>query len=131
MLVEILPFGNVAKFYNLMPTNLQQKIADIFVVNNALMQNWLHVLSVVRNMVAHHSRLWNATLSVGFKIPRKNPYFNGVSNGKNLFCICKILSYLLQKANLKDTLKSEFFKILSDFSLYDKFKDKFKWAILI
>ncbi|WGT25886.1 Abi family protein [Pseudomonas marginalis] len=35
------------------------------------MQSWLHTLTTIRNMCAHHSRLWNRELGIRPELPRK------------------------------------------------------------
>lgn len=57
---EVMSLGLLSRWYsNLYPQPIRTKIADVFGVDHRVLQSWLHHLSVVRNLCAHHSRLWN------------------------------------------------------------------------
>ena len=51
-------------------------------------------MSVIRNICAHHSRLWNKTLGVKFEIPRKIKSFNQIKNDKIFFAL-SVIEYIL------------------------------------
>ncbi|WP_349293799.1 Abi family protein [Marinobacter sp. M3C] len=36
-----------------------------------LLQSWLHTLTIVRNICAHHARLWNRELGIKPELPKK------------------------------------------------------------
>lgn len=77
--VEVVSFGTISKLYSILKTNEQKEvISKLKGINNNVFKNWLHGLSVVRNICAHHSRLWNKTLGVKFEIPRKLNEFKSI-----------------------------------------------------
>ncbi|MBQ0086370.1 MAG: Abi family protein [Bacteroidales bacterium] len=66
MIFEGATFGTLSKMYknlkNQMPA--RSKIANDFGLYSANeFSSWLEAISVTRNIIAHHSRLWNRTLS--------------------------------------------------------------------
>ncbi len=60
MTVELLPMGTWSIVYkNLKNRSDKKKIALSFGLSPADFESWLHVLTYIRNLCAHHSRLWN------------------------------------------------------------------------
>ncbi len=63
--------------------------------------SFLHHLTIVRNLCAHHSRLWNREFIINFKIPKRRPYnlvadFNP-STQKSIYNTLVILLYLMDQ----------------------------------
>lgn len=73
-LCEVIPMGLLSKLYdNLATVTTRQSIAAVYNVGNQELSSWLHNLNVVRNICAHHMRLWDRTLPVQLAIPKKPP----------------------------------------------------------
>lgn len=73
MILEISSFGNLSSFYyNLKPGINKRAIANHFGLEEHVFESWLHCFVYVRNICAHHTRLWNRVLSISPQIPR-NP----------------------------------------------------------
>jgi abortive infection bacteriophage resistance protein len=51
----------------------RQAIADAYGFDEKVLRSFLHHLTVVRNVCAHHARLWNRRFAVTFTLPRKKP----------------------------------------------------------
>jgi abortive infection bacteriophage resistance protein len=61
--IELWDFGLLSKFYQGMTVNDKEVIAKKYNVPNwQIMESWLRCLNYVRNVVAHHGRLWNRNL---------------------------------------------------------------------
>lgn len=116
MSVEIMYFNHLSRIC----TGLKSRadingIADYFGLPPKTFCSWLHTMNYVRNLCAHHARLWNREMSI---VPEKlhfskrlvwisNP--DTVQRGKVYYFFC-MLGYLLQTANptssFKDRLKA-------------------------
>jgi abortive infection bacteriophage resistance protein len=60
MSLEIVSLGQVSRLYkNLRSNSIKKAVADNFGVQETVLESWLESLSYVRNICAHHSRLWN------------------------------------------------------------------------
>jgi abortive infection bacteriophage resistance protein len=72
---EVMSLGLLSRWYsNLYPQPIRTKIAAVFEVDHRVLQSWLHHLSVVRNLCAHHSRLWNRQFDrVSPQAPKSKP----------------------------------------------------------
>jgi len=79
-LVEVISFGTLSKMYSILKTDEQKKVTyQLRGINNTVFKNWLHSLSVLRNICAHHSRCWNKTLGVKFEVPNKLESFKKIN----------------------------------------------------
>lgn len=68
--LEATSMGTLASLYAAMkPGPLRVKIAVNYGVSDNVFISWLHHLVYIRNMCAHHNRLWNKTLSVPALVP--------------------------------------------------------------
>ncbi len=70
MALEIISFGQLSRMYsNLLPSKARSQIYSFFQVPNKIFISWLRSLSYVRNICAHHSRLWNIQLGQSPTLP--------------------------------------------------------------
>ena len=113
MAMEICSFGTLSKLYeNLNPGGSKRTVAKYYGVADTVFESWLHTLVYIRNICAHHSRLWNKIMSITPAKPRKilkstangrikNPVWlsnNTVSNNKTYYSL-SIIKFLLQTIN--------------------------------
>lgn len=69
MASEILSFGSLSHWYaNLKNTKIRKSISKNFLLHHNLFQTYIHHLSVVRNICAHHGRLWNRIIKPKLKL---------------------------------------------------------------
>ena len=62
--VEFLDFGALAKLFSLLDKRDQNAIArEVGIKGGALLRAWIRDLNYVRNMCAHHNRMWNRSLT--------------------------------------------------------------------
>ncbi|HEY2858470.1 MAG TPA: Abi family protein [Terracidiphilus sp.] len=69
MATELITFGALSKMYEHLRTGLRKRIAREFNQPQPVFVSWLHALTAVRNVCAHHSRLWNRELAVKPELP--------------------------------------------------------------
>ncbi len=107
MTLEITSFGTLSFLYkNLKPGKDKRAIAHHFGISDSVMETWLHSIVYLRNLCAHHSRLWNRVLSIRPQHPNTPTKTwlkaNNISNKKVYFMLCAI-KYLLQTVNPKSS----------------------------
>jgi abortive infection bacteriophage resistance protein len=76
MASEVMSFGTLSKMLANMKKQDQKAVATRFQAPPAVLPNWIHVVSVVRNRCAHHSRLWNWQFGVSAMRPATSPNWN-------------------------------------------------------
>ena len=69
--VELWDFGMLSIFYHGMKITDKETIASRYLIPDfALLESWLRSLNFIRNVTAHHGRLWNKNLIDQPKLPR-------------------------------------------------------------
>jgi abortive infection bacteriophage resistance protein len=111
MCLELLTIGELSNLYKGLRDKADQKrIADFFGLPQQVFASWMHTLAYVRNICAHHSRLWNRDLAIEpmkLKSPRFPWISNQFQNSKRTFYFICLLKYLLTKANPTNQLARE------------------------
>ena len=75
--LELTSFGGLSKLYGNLRNDLPEKdtIAKEFgAVNHTYLPSWLQSIAQIRNICAHHGRLWNKNLPGTVKLLKKPPY---------------------------------------------------------
>lgn len=121
--MEIITFGHLSKLYKLLNTIKEKRdIANFFGLSDTVFISWIHSLVYVRNICAHHSRLWNRKLSISPKKPRTTNYTwinQDVREDKIYFVLC-IIQYLIRIVNPKSTFKNKLQYLLKKYPNIDK-----------
>ncbi|WP_271405471.1 Abi family protein [Tenacibaculum soleae] len=108
MCLELLTMGELSHIYRGLRNNADKKrIASFFDVHHKVFTSWLHTLTYVRNLCAHHSRLWNRDLAIEpnrLLKPKGNWIGASYQNNKRMFYFLCVLKYMLNRANPTNTL---------------------------
>lgn len=71
---EVMSLGLLSHWYsNLKPKPTRRAIAAVYGLDETVLASWLHHLTTVRNVCAHHSRLWNREFTVTPTLPQTKP----------------------------------------------------------
>ena len=71
---EVMTLGMLSRWYDsLKPHKTRRAIASTYGVDERVLESWLHHLSMVRNVCAHHSRLWNREFTITPNLPKTKP----------------------------------------------------------
>lgn len=74
VIAEVASFGTVARLLaGLKSSAIRQRVADTYQLDEKTLCSFVLHLSVLRNMAAHHGRLWNRKFTFTMQIPRKKP----------------------------------------------------------
>lgn len=73
MAAEVMSFGSLPYFLKGCAPDIRKAIAAVFGVHENVFDSWMLALNTVRNVCAHHGRLWNKEFGVKPKIPDKLP----------------------------------------------------------
>ena len=119
---EISSFGTLSMMYRyLRPGQARRKVARFYGLSDTVMESWLHAIVYVRNICAHHSRLWNRKLSINALIPRspQRTFITIPKDTKRVYYVLSIILYFLQTINPKNTFALRFKQLLSKYSNVD------------
>lgn len=69
MTFEVVSFGSVSECLKFLKHPEYGEACKRFGLNHQILSSWLHTISYIRNICAHHSRLWNRVLTIKPTIP--------------------------------------------------------------
>lgn len=69
MVTEVMSFGSLSRMYQGMLATDQRAVAKRYGVQPRFLESWLHHLVYVRNVCAHHSRLWDRGWAIKPDLP--------------------------------------------------------------
>lgn len=70
VVMEIIDFGSVTYLFNFLPVATKNSIARNYgVTQGTIFASWLRAFNYMRNLVAHHSRVWNRVMVTRPRIP--------------------------------------------------------------
>jgi len=107
LIIEVATFGTLSKMYKNLKSQLPQRsaIANDFGLYSAKdFSNWIEVISLMRNIVAHHSRLWSRSLGKKISAPKGHRYV-WLNNGftelqkKKPYAVACAMAYLCKAVN--------------------------------
>jgi len=64
MVFEVITFGSISQCLKFLKSPECGSVCKKFGLNHQIISSWLHAISYVRNLCAHHSRLWNRALTI-------------------------------------------------------------------
>ncbi len=100
MMVELVSFGTLSRFFSALRPK-QETMTKKLNIPPEVFKNWLHTINHIRNICAHHSRLWNKQFVIKAKLPKKIVSFQDIRNDKT-FVIILILNYFFYKLETGD-----------------------------
>jgi abortive infection bacteriophage resistance protein len=120
MTFEVISMGLLSKvFRNLENSRAKKEIAKHFMLPSPyILESWMHSMTYVRNLCAHHSRLWNRTLTLKpqlLKKPKGLWLTNNNVNSNKLFAFLSCSLYLLKVINPQTRTGSHFRELLGKY----------------
>ena len=118
MTLEITSFGTMSILYQQLKPGLPKRdVAAAFGVSDTVFASWLHTLVYVRNVCAHHARLWNRMLGVRPLMPRRprHPFIALPASGtQRVYFVLAVIRYMLNIIDPKNTLPQELARLFAE-----------------
>lgn len=111
LVCELMSFGQLSKsFQNIQSKRVRKKIAAEYGLPSDIYGSFLNQASHVRNLCAHHARVWNREFTFVFQLPKKRPagwlkFFDrrvnsqGDRQNRRLYNTLVMLCYLTQQVD--------------------------------
>ncbi len=124
MIAEILSFGACSKlFKNLRKVKHKKAICDQFKQPPNIMDSWLRCLTYIRNICAHHARLWNKWIIYAPNIPRNDPNRERlVKKNRRFVVVAYIIQQLLKEIAPKSHWQQKLFELFGKYEHFVNFK---------
>ncbi len=121
--LEVLTLGTLSKLYQNLKHQLPQKnsIAQEFGLNNQkYLVSWLLAITVVRNIIAHHGRLWNRVVINKYDWPPStpNPLLSYIPNNhqrRKIFPLLSAIIYMNNEISPGHHIKQELLQLFATF----------------
>jgi abortive infection bacteriophage resistance protein len=126
---ELLTFRPLINIFRALKDKADRnKISYFFGLNNEVFVSWLESLVYIRNICAHHARLWNIQLMIQpEKVKKPNgiwvsTWHNYTQSNEKLRCyaISCILAFLLDRINPHHTFKKDLKQLFEKYAEVDK-----------
>lgn len=118
MASEIMTFGHMLTFFRGSSSEIRRAVASMFQIHDTVADSWFLMLNTIRNICAHHGRLWNRGLGIKPKIPRRDEKWHApvsVTNDR-MFAVLTILKYCLDHVAPQSAWPKRFKELISGFS---------------
>jgi len=93
MLFELLSFGTVSVIYSNLSKELKRQIAREFGLKTDNMESWIRALCYLRNLCAHHSRIWNRVMTLRPRVDYLRQY--NIASNERFYALASIIHYFL------------------------------------
>jgi abortive infection bacteriophage resistance protein len=127
---EIWDFGTLSTLYAGMKEEDQDRISHQYGISNGrVFASWLRSLNYLRNVCAHHSRLWNRNIIDQPKLPKRTeaPIIDRFADDAHRlarpFLLLCIMQHLLITINPSSTWGNRVKQLLSEFPILDGYLD--------
>jgi abortive infection bacteriophage resistance protein len=117
---ETMTFGQMFTVYRNCGKHVQRDVAAGFHLTGKVLSSWLLTLNYVRNLCAHHARLWNRELALKPLIPHKR--HDGRWHGPNpiqnnrLFVVITLLRYSLSASAAQSHWRERLYGLFDRYS---------------
>ena len=122
--IELWDFGLLSHLYSGLQTHDCQAIATRFKVPDwKSMRSWLRSLNYVRNVIAHHGRLWNLNVSDNPKLPKRGtmPELDHLwalpNAGTRIYSVCCILCHFSRVINPQSSWPQQLKELVNAFPI--------------
>ncbi len=119
MTLEVISMGTLGKlFSNLKRDALKKKIAKSFGLKRSEhLENWMHALGDLRNICAHHGRVWNRRFPTILLLPYNTeyPFIENTQLNKNkLYALICSINYIIRIIAPKSSYVAELKSLLEN-----------------
>lgn len=120
-ITEAMSFGQLSRWYNdISARRIRNAIARHYRINHIVLSSILFNMAHLRNICAHHGRLWNRNLYTGLRIPRSLALYCNTGAREGLYNRLVIIAYLTSITTPQNYWKSELVDMMDAYPAIDK-----------
>lgn len=105
MAVEVMSFGALSQLYHNLLRDDQISLAKVAGYHSTVLSSWLHTFTYIRNMCAHHSRIWNRELSIAMVVPKRDGWHD--INTKRVGSVVFAINNFMSKLPIEQRIRNE------------------------
>lgn len=119
MTVEVVSYGTLVNIYRCIPGKIKKAIASEFDVASPVFESWANTLRPIRNICAHHARLWNTTVTSPPVVPyaRNSPQWHSPHpfNNAKMYSVLTVCKWCLDAISPSSNWKNRVFGLFNEF----------------
>jgi abortive infection bacteriophage resistance protein len=117
MLAEVCSFGSMSLLFAGLKNEDKQMIARQFNVHHSVFKSWVHMLVYLRNLCAHHARMWNREIAIRPQIPDSAANFSELHaiSRHRMYTALSIAHYCLRTISRNHTLRTDLQDLFAGF----------------
>ena len=116
---ETMTFGSMFTLFRMSDRRVQADVAKRFGVAGPVLFSWLQTLNYIRNICAHHARLWNRELAIRPSIPhaKNGPDWHTPApvETHRIFVVLTLLHFMLKKIAPQSSWRRRLFDLFDRF----------------
>lgn len=114
---EIMSLGSLSRWFrDFTPPPIKRDISRSYDLHSDVLDSWLQHLTHVRNLCAHHSRVWNRELTITPQAPKTQPAILAKAfqkESRNIYNTIFILLYFLDRIAPQHTWRERMYSLLT------------------
>ena len=121
MVFEVSSFGTVSLMYEFLSSRADKnRIADQIHLHTPILESWLHTTSVLRNLCAHHVRIWNRVFA--FRPATMNKYKDDFTPDTMFYTQAAMLNVMLKSISPSTSWAQKLKVLFDEYANIDKTK---------
>ncbi|MFT5336159.1 MAG: abortive infection bacteriophage resistance protein [Luteibaculaceae bacterium] len=117
--LEVVSFGRLSKLYSNLKNNIPAKnrvAKELGLYNYTYLQSWFLAFTTIRNIIAHHSRLWNRNIHFRPKYLSnpEMPFIEKPENENSLYYCMSCILYILNKVSKGHSIKEKLITLIEE-----------------
>lgn len=122
--LEVVSFGCLSKLYSNLNNNITAKnriARELNLPNHNFLRSWLKTFNTVRNIIAHHSRLWNRNIDFPPKLLYKTEFdfIEEPENENSIYHCMSCILYVLNKVSKGHSIKNRLISLIESTDFID------------
>lgn len=121
--LEVSSFGTLSKLYcNIADNDVKKQIArDLGLPQHLYLESWMKCLSVLRNCIAHHARIWNRKFPWKPQLPLhlRNNWIDKPTSREKLYAQLCCVAYLLEMIQPCNPFKPKLKSLIEQYPTVD------------
>jgi abortive infection bacteriophage resistance protein len=123
--LEVISFGCLSKLYSNLKNEVTAKdriAKELNLPNHNFLRSWLQTFNTIRNIIAHHSRIWNRNIDFAPKFLHKTEFafIEKPENEHSMYHCMSCILYVLNKVSKGHSLKEKLIDLLQENNFIEK-----------
>lgn len=122
--LEVISFGCLSKIYSNLKNEITAKdrvAKELNLPNHNFLRSWLQTFNIVRNIIAHHSRIWNRNIDFAPKFlhTTSHDFIEKPANEHSIYHCISCILFVLNKVSKGHSLKNRIITLMDDNDFID------------